>query len=392
MNQVDVILLLVLVYVGLRGFRQGALSQMASFGGAAVGLVGGAVWAPKLAKLFISRPGLDLAFLTLLVLFGIVMVCQGLGVALGLQLRAGAERFGVGGADRGAGIAVGLTGLVVIVWLLASVLMQGPIPSVAKALRQSQVVTTISHALPAPPNVFGRVSVYLNRQGFPQVFADVPEVTAPPVGLPADAAVNAAVYAGRSSTVQVEAEGCDRISSGSGFVTRPGFVVTNAHVVAGAESLTVRDLRGSHEAVAILVDPSLDLAVLSSPRARATAIDWVTTPAPRGTAGATLGFPGGQRDVNYRPAVVQAQFRAIGRDIYGDQTVTREILALSSGVQRGDSGGPFVTSDGQVGGVVFAASSSELGTGYALTAGQVSADVATAIARNRQVDTGPCQV
>lgn len=392
MNLVDVILMLVLVYVGLRGFRQGALSQMASFGGAAVGLVGGAVWAPKLATLFISRPGLNLAFLTLLVLFGIVMVCQGLGVALGLRLRASAERFGMGSADRGAGIAVGLTGLVVIVWLLASVLTQGPIPSVAKALRQSQVVTAIAHALPVPPNVFGRVSVYLNRQGFPQVFADVPEVTAPPVGLPADVAVNAAVNAGRPSTVQIEAEGCDRISSGSGFVTQPGFVVTNAHVVAGSESLTVRDLRGNHEAVAILVDPRLDLAVLSSPEATATPIDWVTTPVRRGTAGVTLGFPGGQRTLNARPAVVEAQVRAVGRDIYGGQTVTREILALSSGVQRGDSGGPFVTSEGQVGGVVFAASSSELGTGYALAAGQVSANVATAVARNRQVDTGRCQM
>jgi S1-C subfamily serine protease len=393
MNLVDLILLLVLVYVGLRGFRQGALSQITTFGGAALGLVGGAIWAPKVAKLIVSRPGLELAFLTLGLLFVAVTICQGLGVTLGLQLRAGAERLGMGGADRAAGIAVGLAGLVVMVWLFTSVLMHGPVPSVVKALRQSRLVTAIVSTLPEPPNVVGRVSVYLDRQGFPQVFAGAGDVTAPPVGLPSDAAVNAAVNAGRKSTVQVEAEGCDRISSGSGFVTQSGFVVTNAHVVAGAEFVSVREQRGPlRKAVAILVDPRVDLAVLRASRIRTTPIDWVSSPAHRGTVGVTLGFPGGQRTLNTRPAVVQAEIKAIGRDIYGGGMVTRDVLALSSGIQRGDSGGPFVTSDGKVAGVVFAAAASDPGTGYALTAGQVSSEVDAAIARNQPADTGPCQI
>lgn len=392
MNLVDLILLLALVYVGLRGFSQGALSQVAAFGGAAVGLVGGAIWAPKLAKLFITDPGLQLAFLTLGLLFGIVMLCQGLGVAVGLWLRSSAQRLGMGGADRAAGIAVGLAGLVIIVWLVASVLAQGPVSTIADALRQSRLVTAIASALPAPPNVFGRVSVYLNQQGFPQVFSGIGDVTAPPVGPPADTAVAAAVSAGQRSTVQIEARGCGRISSGSGFVTRPGFVVTNAHVVAGAQSLAVRDRRGFHEAVTIHVDPRMDLAVLSVPDVTAPPIDWVTTPTGRGTAGVTLGYPGGQRTLNPRPAVVQAEIEAIGRDIYGSGAVTRQILALSSDVQRGDSGGPFVTSAGQVGGVVFAAASSDPHTSYALTAAQVRDDVAAAITRNNMTSTGPCQL
>lgn len=391
MNLVDVLLLLALIAVGLRGFQQGALSQVASFGGAAVGLVGGAVWAPRLAKLAISRPGLDFALLTLLILFGVVMACQGIGTVLGLHLRVGAERLGLGEADRAFGIGVGLAGLVVIVWLLASVLVHGPTPAVARALRQSQVVTAIADALPPPPDVLGRVSVYLNHQGFPQVFAGVDSVTAPPVGPPADAAVSAAVTAGQRSTVQVEGRGCGRIFSGSGFVTRPGFIVTNAHVVAGSSAVTVRDGQGAHDAVTIHIDPRLDLAVLSAQKVKAAPIGWATTPARRGTAGVTVGFPGGQRTLNTRPAVVQAQVRAIGRDIYGGGTVTRDILTLTAGVQRGDSGGPFVTSDGQVGGVVFAAATSDPTTSYALAAEQVSAAVATAVARNSRVDTGPCQ-
>jgi S1-C subfamily serine protease len=278
------------------------------------------------------------------------------------------------------------------VWLLASVLVHGPLPLVANALSESRLINAIANALPPPPNVFGRVSVYLNQQGFPQVFSDIVDVNAPPVGPPADAAVNAAINAGRRSTVQVEAAGCGRISSGSGFVTQRGFVVTNAHVVAGARALAVRDQRGAHDAVTIYVDPRLDVAVLSAPKVTATPIMWVTAPAGRGTAGVTLGFPGGQRTLTTRPAVVQARIEAIGRDIYGGGIVTREILALSSDVQRGDSGGPFVTSDGQVGGVVFAAATSDPGTSYALTAAQVSPSVAAAIARNTATDTGPCQL
>lgn len=391
MNAVDVILLLAVVYVGLRGFRQGALSQMAAFGGAAAGLIGGAVAAPRLAGAVIDRPGTDLALLTLGLLLGIVLLGQGLGLAVGLRLRAGAERLGAGSADRTAGIAVGLVGLVVTVWLLASVLVHGPAPAIARALDQSRVVATIDRALPPPPDVFGRVSFYLNQHGFPQVFAGIGGATAPPVAPPAQGAVAVATDAGEQSTVQVESQGCVGFSSGSGFVTQPGFVVTNAHVIAGGQRLFIRDTQGTYEAVAIHVDPRLDLAVLSSPGLETTPIGWTTTSAPRGTEGATLGFPAGQRALSVRPATVRTRLNAVGRDIYGQGTVTREILVLSAAVEPGDSGGPFVTSDGLVGGVVFAAAASEPGTGYALTAEQVTADVTSAIARNTAVTTGSCR-
>ncbi|MGH8932990.1 MAG: MarP family serine protease [Egibacteraceae bacterium] len=391
MNLVDVALLAALVYVGLRGFRQGALSQVAAFVGAAGGLVGGATAAPELARAAGVRPGPDLALLTLGLLVGIVLLCQGIGFAVGLRLRSGAQKLGVGALDRAAGVIVGFGGLVITVWLLASVLVQGPVPSLATQLRQSQLVTAIAAALPTPPDVFGRVSVYLDRQGFPQVFAEIRGATSPPVEPATDVAVAAASSRGQLSTVQVESLGCGGISSGSGFVTAPGFVVTNAHVVAGGRVVSVRDPRGTHEAIAIHVDPGIDLAVLWSPETTAAPIDWVRTPSDRGTAGATLGFPGGQHVLNVRPAVVRDRLEAIGRDIYGQGAVRRNILMLSSGVRSGDSGGPFVTSEGLVGGVVFAAAAGEPGVGYALTAEQVRGDIAGAIARNAAVSTGSCR-
>lgn len=131
--------------------------------------------------------------------------------------------------------------------------------------------------------------------------------------------------------------------------------------------------------------------MLSVPTVTAAPLPWASSPAERGVAGATLGYPGGQRDLNVRSAVVRGRQTALGRDIYGRSVTSREILTLDAGVQPGDSGGPFVTAAGEVGGVVFAASTAGDGVGYALTAERVRPDVANAIALNAQAPTGACR-
>ncbi len=391
MNVVDLVLLLGLVYSAARGFRQGALSQVAAFGGAAVGLLVGALAAPRIAASFVPEPGSTLSLLTLGLLLVAIVVGQVAGLAVGVRLRAAAADVGAASVDRTAGVAVGVTGLLLAVWLLGSVLAQGPVPAVAKEVRTSRIVAVVDDALPPPPDVFSRVGGYLNRQGFPTVFSDFGGAIAPPVDPPSRGAVAAAQRAGARSVVQVVGVGCGGMSSGTGFVPEPGFVVTNAHVVAGVGQLAVRDRAGEHQARAIYVDPDIDLAVLAAPDAAARAIPWVTDAAERGTAGATLGFPGGRRDLVVKPAAVRGRGEAVGRDIYGRGVVNRQVLTLSAGVQRGDSGGPFVTSEGRVAGVVFAAAAAEPGTAYALAAASVRDDVRDAIARNTPVGTGSCR-
>ncbi|MDQ3974753.1 MAG: trypsin-like peptidase domain-containing protein, partial [Actinomycetota bacterium] len=175
------------------------------------------------------------------------------------------------------------------------------------------------------------------------------------------------------------------------FVTRSGFVVTNAHVVAGGDALSVRDASGIHDARAVHFDPDLDLAVLSAPGLAAPPIGWAGGPVSRGIQGATLGFPQGQRQLVVKPAAVRSRTTANGRDIYGRGLVRRQILILTAPVAQGDSGGPFVTGDGVVGGVVFAAAVTQPGVGYALTAEQARPVVEAAIARGAPVGTGSCR-
>jgi S1-C subfamily serine protease len=239
----------------------------------------------------------------------------------------------------------------------------------------------------------GRISAYVDDQGFPQVFTTpgLGGIMQSPGPVINDPSVRAAAAAGRPSTVQIRVAGCGgTVGAGSGFVVRPGFVVTNAHVVAGFDWLRVRDQGGEYAATAIQVDPGLDVAVLAVPALRAPALQWADVPVVRGTVGASLGFPHGQPQLVVLPATVRARLDAVGRDIYGEETVRREILAISAQVEQGDSGGPFVTGDGRVSGVVFAGDSTG-DTGYALTVDEVRPVVEEALTRNQEVGVGACR-
>lgn len=391
MNVVDVVLAVALLTSAVRGWRRGALSQVFAFGGAGLGLFLGAVGAPGLAGMFVDTPGVRLALVTFAILMAAVLLGQLIGYLIGARLRVAAERSGARVADSTLGVAVGLVSLVVTLWLGGAILSQGPTAGLARQIQGSTILQAIDEALGPPPDVVGRAAAFLDQQGFPQVFAGLQGATAPPVAPPAGTSVEAAVVAGAPAMVQVEALGCGGVSSGSGFVVQPGFIVTNAHVVAGGDVVQVRDAGGTHDAVPIHVDADLDLAVLSSPSATSTPIAWADTPAERGTSGATLGYPGGQRELNVRPAAVRGRQEALGRDIYGRGVTSREILTLDVAVAPGDSGGPFVTDAGQVAGVVFAASTAGDGVGYALTTERVRPDVDAAIARNTAVPTGACR-
>jgi S1-C subfamily serine protease len=200
--------------------------------------------------------------------------------------------------------------------------------------------------------------------------------------------------AAQASLVKVTgvAAACRRGQEGSGWVLAPGRVVTNAHVVAGIEDVTVR-VRGTGPALhgsVVVFDPQRDLAVISVPGLNAPALPLGTDLA-RGAEAVVAGFPL-DGPLRLDAARVRQVINATGQDIYGQPGVTREIYSLLTRVEPGNSGGPLLSSAGQVVGVVFAKSLDDDQTGYALTLAEAAPVLTAAAGAQGRVDTGACSL
>ena len=385
-NGLDLFLLVLVVISGFTGYRRGFTLQAIGFGGLLVGLVVGALVAPAAAGI-VESPNAR-AGVAVLVLLAVAAIGNAAGWFIGVHARdRAATRFGK--ADSVAGSAVAVVASLLAIWFIALNLANGPFPSVASEIRGSAVVRTLDAALPQPPSLLAQVRGLFNRFGFPDVFSGIPPLPAEPVDPPTQAEAAAAVAAAASSTVQVIGPACDAIQEGSGFVAAEGYVVTNAHVVAGMDDPEIRSAAGASGAETVLFDPDLDLAVLAVADPPGPPLPLATEPLERGAPGAVLGYPqGGPLDA--RRAAVRRTIDAIGRDIYGRGEVERLVLELQTLVRPGNSGGPFVLPDGRVGGVVFAASSGDDDVGYAIASSEVDDILQSAIGRTSEVDTGPC--
>jgi len=202
--------------------------------------------------------------------------------------------------------------------------------------------------------------------------------------------IQKAIRIATPSTVKIVGEACGAIQEGSGFVVGDHLVVTNAHVVAGVRDPKVQRQNGGTESAAtMLFDPELDVAILRVDGAVGPSLHLDPKDESRGSQGAVLGYPGGG-GLTAGAAAVRRELDAIGRDIYGRSTVERNVYELQARVRPGNSGGPLVEKDGTVGGVVFAASTTDPQVGYAITSPQVIPKVKKAQGRKSEVSTGGC--
>lgn len=153
---------------------------------------------------------------------------------------------------------------------------------------------------------------------------------------------------------------------GSGFLVDPaGYVVTNHHVVAGADDVRVTLHDGeSHRARLVGADPRTDLALLKIDAGRALpavsfgdssrirAGDWVMA------VGNPFGLGG-----TITAGIVSAR----GRDLPGGALV--DFLQIDAPINRGNSGGPAFDADGKVIGVntaIFSPTGGSVGIGFAI--------------------------
>lgn len=187
------------------------------------------------------------------------------------------------------------------------------------------------------------------------------------------------------------APSCGKVLEGTGFVFSDRRVMTNAHVVGGVDEPTVQ-IGGEgkkYDATVVLYDWRRDIAVLDVPDLKAPALRFTTDDAGSGDGAIVAGFPeNGAYDV--RAARVRGRITANGPDIYHRGTVRRDVYSLYATVRQGNSGGPLLTPDGRVNGVVFAKSLDDAETGYALTVDEIQEDITKGRTANRQVGSDSC--
>ena len=391
MNIVDVIVVILAGFAAYRGWRRGLVRQVFEYGGGFAGLLLGIAVGPRIASAVTDKPGIAGALISLVIVFIGLSLGQALGFVLGHHVGTAAANAKLAGPDSFFGAAFGVAVTVVSFWLIGSLLLSGPSRPVSKALHKSRLLKVVSSALPRPPNLFAYIQKYLNTSGFPTVFAGLPPSIGPPVKLPSSAVARKVAEAVQASTVRIVVPACGGLQLGSGWVAAPSTVVTNAHVVAGGRDVSVQDSAGRHSGSVVLFDPRTDIAVIHVEGVVGKPLALDSDDEESGTPGATLGYPGSaDGHLVIHRAAVQDVFDASGYDIYGRDEVTRHIYEIRSIVRQGDSGGPFALPNGQVAGVVFAASTTDDDTGYVLTGKEVADEVTQGAERTTPVSTREC--
>ncbi|MET8808801.1 MarP family serine protease [Streptomyces sp. NPDC004546] len=389
MDLLDLVLVLVMLVYAVSGYRRGLVAgcvSLAGFvGGAAVG-----VWVLPWVTGLVERGTTQATALAVVTVLVPAVVGHELAGRLALRLRGELDRGPLRVLDGIGGAAANAVAVLIVAWVAASVLGAAPSQALNSAIRNSTLLGTVQKAMPdTTPAWFSRATSALAEAGFPQVFNPFENESTAQVARPSgDSVTPAATSAAKLSTVKIEGVSGNEGREGSGFVFAAHRVMTNAHVVAGIDHPSVRvgGVGQSYPARVVLFDPDRDVAVLYVPGLRAPVLSFDTS-ATRGDSAVVAGYPqdGG---LNLQAATVASRVRATGQNIYNDGAVTRDIYSIRSTVRPGNSGGPLLTTDGKVFGVVFARSTSDAETGYALTADEVAGDARRAATATVSVDTG----
>lgn len=387
MSMVDLFILGLTLLAAVDGWYRGAARQVLAFGGFVVGIYVGAAAAPWVAGLMEGPTLRTIASISTTIGMGSLFSYGGRELASHTMSRYAST--GVSRADRVAGIGVSAGTTLLVVWLIASMLATAPVPALTSAIHSSRTISAMDSLLPPAPTVFSRVRGLIAAAGFPDVFAEFEPEPGAEVVIPDDPTVRAAVAKGQASTVKIVGQGCGGIQTGSGVVAAQGLVVTNAHVVAGIDAPKIVEGRSTRSATTVHFDPQMDVAILRLARHEGPVLPFATGPARQGQSGAALGYPGGG-PFTASPAAVIDEIRAVGRDIYGRELTTRNVVRIRSDIRPGNSGGPLVTADGVVIGIVFSKSAFREGLGYALASRDVAAKVRSVSAGSPEVGTGPC--
>ena len=389
MNLLDWLLVVLVLAYALSGYWQGFITGAFATGGLLLGGLFG-VWLAPLA-LGEANPSL---MVSLGALF-IVILSASLGQAVlqfaGARIRDRITWQPVRALDAVGGAALSAAAVLLVAWALGVAISGSRIGGITPMVRSSEVLSRVDEVLPqSAGKALQAFNDVVGTSFFPRYlepFAPerIVEVGPGPQRLLSDPDVERA----SASVLKIRGTNeCGRGVEGSGFLYAPNRLMTNAHVVAGVDDPEVILDDESVPAEVVYYNPDIDVAVLALDSGSTPTLPFDrTAEAKEGVA--ILGYPeDGPYDV--QPGRIRAEQRLRSPNIYGDGAVIREVYSLRGLIRPGNSGGPIVSSEGEVVGVVFAASVTDHETGYALTADQVSAGATTGMGSSAEVSTGGC--
>ena len=150
------------------------------------------------------------------------------------------------------------------------------------------------------------------------------------------------------------------------IMTEDGTIMTNAHVVSGAQSITVRVMDGTeYEATLLGMDEKTDLAVIKIDATGLTPAEFGDSSSiVQGEIAVAIGNPLG---LAFEGSVTQGIISAVSREIEVDGR-TMTYIQTDAAINPGNSGGALVNGSGQVIGInsVKVSSSDVEGLGFAI--------------------------
>lgn len=167
--------------------------------------------------------------------------------------------------------------------------------------------------------------------------------TEPPEDTPLTGEQLAAQYG--AAVWEVESDGCGQLWTGTAFAIDPNHLVTNRHVVANDVTPTLISRSGDRvEGRVIGWSERPDLAVIETTELLPKWLEWAPTEdLAEGMPLVALGYPAPEGDFTVTPGTV------LSFQLRGNQ---REAIRSDAAIDRGNSGGPALSPDGRVMGVV----------------------------------------
>src|SRR6185503_14733210 len=248
MTAVDWIIIAFVALMALWGYAQGLVVSALSLAGFACGAFAGSRLAPLLLDQGSSSPYAPLFSLVSALIVGglaaIMFEALGEGIRRRLSFRAAEVVDGVGGA-----LLVATLGLA-LVWIAGAVALQTPgARDLRPDIQRSKILSKLNEALPPSGPILNALA---RVDPFPRIRGPAADVPAPTRRILRDGDVQRA----HASVVKILGHACGLAVQGSGWVARPGIVVTNAHVVAGEDDTTVEPDGGDGmDATAVVFDP-----------------------------------------------------------------------------------------------------------------------------------------